>query len=107
MENNNIMVQMQEYQITASKEYILRLPENYYLSTIAEYYKIGNIVYVSYWNIYDLVLDFKITDNGTWMVQVIECDINGTPLPDKTERWHCTSPDKNDKIIGATPSHQL
>lgn len=92
-------VQLEHYNITATFSRLIEMPELAHVKAQYEHYKPGNVVYCSYWNSYDYVIDFRLTEYGTWEVEVISCDVTGRPPDGAKTRVHCTSKDRNDKVI--------
>ena len=66
---------------------------------IKAHYTPGNVVYSSYWQQYDLVLDFQMISDWQWQTTVQDCDILGNATRGQRVRMHSTPPYKGDRVV--------
>lgn len=96
-------IQTENYQITASLEELFKLGLASHIQKMKEHFKPGNIIFSSYWNKYDRVLEFRVNQflcplYISWEVLVASCDPVTGELTGE-ERIHCTQPSNSDKIV--------
>ena len=67
---------------------------------LRDHFRPGNIVYLDYWRSFDRVIEFRVSDDGGWIVWVEEVKkVDGEWVAVAPRRCHCTHPGKRDRVV--------